>query len=96
MRDNRRRAITLTSALTCVQASVVLLATRTMAAPSPGPSAPPSNDPCALIRGPAQAICERGNTAGGSGGAPAPTSTGLPSSLDPLDSLAKGCADAAA
>lgn len=93
MRDNRRRVIALTSALAGVQASAVLLAARALAAPSPSPS--PSNNPCDLIRGPAQAYCERGNTGAGSG-VTTPTTTGLPSALDPLDSLAKGCATAAA
>ncbi|MBV9024905.1 MAG: hypothetical protein JO362_14215 [Streptomycetaceae bacterium] len=93
--SHRLRPIPLAAAFTAVQTSLVLLATRAVAAPpSPGPSSSKSNDPCDLIVGQARQICEHGNP--GSSNAPAPTTTGLPSSLDPLDSLAKGCADAAA
>ncbi|MEV6577623.1 hypothetical protein AB0M92_05560 [Streptomyces sp. NPDC051582] len=81
-----------------LQTTAVLLSARAVAAPSPDPSAPspkPSNDPCDLIRGPAKDYCERGD---GATGAPR---TGLAPSdpadaLNPLASLAKGCADAAA
>nr|WP_251054895.1 hypothetical protein [Streptomyces sp. ISL-66] len=71
-----------------------------MAAPTPTPTPTPtpqaSNNPCDLIRGPAKDYCERGD--GATGGAPR---TGLAPSdptdaLNPLTSLAKGCADAAA
>ncbi|MFG2986765.1 hypothetical protein ACGFYQ_36905 [Streptomyces sp. NPDC048258] len=80
-----------------LQTAVVLLAARAMAAPTPTPTPTPapsaSNDPCALIAGPAREYCDRG-----SGQAPR---TGLAPSdpadaLNPLASLAKGCADAAA
>ncbi|WP_405490601.1 hypothetical protein [Streptomyces sp. NBC_00096] len=83
---------------TAVQTSAVLLATRAVAAPTPTPSPTPqaSNNPCDLIRGPAKDYCERGT--GSTGGAPR---TGLTpadpaDALNPLSSLAKGCADAAA
>ncbi|MFI5766632.1 hypothetical protein ACIA8F_37585 [Streptomyces sp. NPDC051563] len=83
---------------TAVQTSAVLLATRAAAAPSPTPTPNvlPSNDPCDLIRGPAKDYCERGGTGPGTG-----TGSGLAPSdptdaLNPLSSLAKGCADAAA
>lgn len=68
--------------------------------PTPGGSAPAvptptpgqSNDPCDLIRGPAKDYCQGGNGNHGSSLSPNdPQST-----LDPLSSLAKGCADAAA
>ncbi|MFC9249384.1 hypothetical protein ACFT7S_36680 [Streptomyces sp. NPDC057136] len=72
-----------------VQASVILLATRAAAAPTPTPS--PSNNPCDLIHGPAKDYCE-GDDAGGSARR-APTTTD--DALDPLSSLARGCADAA-
>ncbi|GAA3049814.1 hypothetical protein GCM10010448_36030 [Streptomyces glomeratus] len=68
----------------------MLLATRAFAAPSPSPSPTKSNDPCDLLIGPSKKYCEKGNSSGSSG----PSNT-LPDSLDPLSSLAKGCADAA-
>ncbi|PAN00242.1 hypothetical protein CJI59_18380 [Streptomyces sp. Alain-F2R5] len=74
---------------------MVLLATRAAAAPTPTPSPTDSDDPCDLIRGPAKDYCEDGSSGSGStgGGGDAP---GITSTLDPLSSLAKGCADAAA
>ncbi|MFD7698391.1 hypothetical protein [Streptomyces sp. NPDC059805] len=91
MRANRR-FLGLTAAVASVQATVVLLASRAAAAPDPSPT--PSNDPCDLIRGPAKNYCEKDNGGGKKSGTPSltdPTTT-----LDPLSSLAKGCADAAA
>ncbi|AZP18808.1 hypothetical protein EJC51_23625 [Streptomyces aquilus] len=88
-----RRVLKVATVVTAVQTTVVLLATRAFAAPtpSPTPTATPSNDPCDLIHGPAKDYCEQGHgTGSGSGGSIDPTS-----SLDPLSSLAKGCADAA-
>ncbi|MBT2539421.1 hypothetical protein J7E99_01530 [Streptomyces sp. ISL-44] len=78
-----------------LQTAVILVATRATAAPTPTPTPAPStsNDPCSLIAGPAREYCDRG-----SGQAPR---TGLApndpaDALNPLASLAKGCADAAA
>ncbi|MFJ3289013.1 hypothetical protein ACIPMW_27455 [Streptomyces sp. NPDC086669] len=91
MRANRR-FLGLTATFASVQATVVLLASRAAAAPDPSPT--PSNDPCDLIRGPAKNYCEKDNGGGKKSGTPSltdPTTT-----LDPLSSLAKGCADAAA
>ncbi|MGW6709857.1 hypothetical protein ACWGDE_33900 [Streptomyces sp. NPDC054956] len=82
-----------------VQTAVILLAARAAAAPTPTPTPSPapsaSKDACALIAGPAREYCERGE------GATQPPRTGLAPSdptdaLNPLSSLAKGCADAAA
>ncbi|MGW1958351.1 hypothetical protein ACWCPI_37320 [Streptomyces sp. NPDC001920] len=90
-----RRALHLAAVFTAVQTTAVLTATRAFAAPTPSPTPSGSNNPCDLIHGPAKDYCEKDN--GGSnrsGGTPSltdPTST-----LDPLSSLAKGCADAAA
>ncbi|MYS21247.1 hypothetical protein GTW78_13725, partial [Streptomyces sp. SID4948] len=87
------RALTLAAVLTAAQTTAVLLATRVMAAPgAPTPSAKgaPSSDPCDLIRGPARDYCTKGNP-----GAPA-KGTNPVDSLDPLTSLGKGCATAAA
>ncbi|THA83632.1 hypothetical protein E6R61_33980 [Streptomyces sp. LRa12] len=69
-----------------------MLATRAAAAPTPSPT--PSDDNCDLIVGPAKDYCERGEGGGSGGGGGTPDT--LPSTLDPLSSLAKGCADAAA
>jgi hypothetical protein len=91
----------LTAAVAAVQATVVLLAARAFAAPSPDPSPSPSVSPspsaspspsdgtCDLIRGPAADYCQRGES-------PSGTTTPLSDTADPLSSLAKGCADAAA
>ncbi|MFG3251521.1 hypothetical protein [Streptomyces sp. NPDC048187] len=75
-----------------MQAAVVVAATRALAAPTPTPA--PSDDPCDLLIGPAKQYCERGDSGSTNGGESTPDT--LPSTLDPLSSLAKGCADAAA
>ncbi|MCF1511185.1 hypothetical protein [Streptomyces glomeratus] len=90
MPGSPRRVLTFTAAAAGVQTTAVLLATRAFAAPSPSPSPTKSNDPCDLLIGPSKKYCEKGNSSGSSG----PSNT-LPDSLDPLSSLAKGCADAA-
>ncbi|MGC3000698.1 hypothetical protein ACPF8X_20650 [Streptomyces sp. G35A] len=93
MRANHR-FLRITAAVAAVQATAVLSATRATAAPTPTPTPTNSNDPCDLIRGPAKDYCERGERSSGSsrdaGSLDDPTTT-----LDPLASLAKGCADAA-
>jgi hypothetical protein len=85
------RTLALVAAATAVQASLVLLGGRAFAAPTPTPSPSTSNDPCDLIRGPAREYCNSGES-GSSGrtGLEDPTTA-----LDPLSSLARGCADAA-
>ncbi|MFV0135058.1 hypothetical protein ACLGIH_17870 [Streptomyces sp. HMX87] len=94
MPGNPRRVLGAAAVLTAVQASAVLLATRAAAAPTPSPT--PSDDNCDLIVGPAKDYCERGE-GGGTGGGGSTTPLNDPTSaLDPLSSLAKGCADAAA
>ncbi|MGA4984297.1 hypothetical protein ACPB9I_19875 [Streptomyces cellulosae] len=84
----------LTTAVAAVQGVAVLLAGRAVAAPTPTPTG--SNDPCDLIRGPAKDYCERGEggSGGGGGGARSPLNDPT-TALDPLGSLARGCADAA-
>ncbi|MFF8608030.1 hypothetical protein ACF06X_19035 [Streptomyces sp. NPDC015346] len=82
------RALAIAVAATAVQTSVVLLAGRAAAAPTPTPS--PSNNPCDLIRGPARQYCENGEP-----GSSRPNVTDPTTALDPLSSLARGCADAA-
>ncbi|MFD9030488.1 hypothetical protein ACFVZW_04865 [Streptomyces sp. NPDC059567] len=83
------RALTIVAAATAAQTSLVLLGSRAFAAPTPTPSPSTSNDPCDLIRGPARDYCNNGEPAR-TGTAPDPTTA-----LDPLSSLARGCADAA-
>ncbi|MFI0264917.1 hypothetical protein ACH4OW_38660 [Streptomyces sp. NPDC017056] len=103
MPGNRRsRALSITAALATVQTTVFVLATRALAAPSPTPTptASPSpsasaKDDCDLIVGMAKEYCQNGDKAGAS----APKSPGGLTDnnpLDPLSSLAKGCANAAA
>lgn len=94
MPANPRLVLKAATALTAVQATAVLLATRAVAAPTPSPT--PSDDNCDLIVGPAKDYCERGESGGGSTGGGGGTPEGVTSTLDPLSSLAKGCADAAA
>ena len=93
MPDSPRRVLKVAAAFTAVQTSVVLLATRAVAAPTPSPT--PSGDNCDLIVGPAKDYCEKDNggssRTGGGSTLDDPTAT-----LDPLSSLAKGCAEAAA
>ncbi|MFJ8538623.1 hypothetical protein [Streptomyces sp. NPDC093591] len=84
-----RRAFKLAAVFTAVQTTAVLMATRAFAAPTPSPS----NDPCDLIHGPAKDYCEKDN--GSRSGSGTPSLTDPTSTLDPLSSLAKGCADAA-
>ncbi|MFJ8163429.1 hypothetical protein ACIRBY_21250 [Streptomyces sp. NPDC096136] len=88
--------------------AVVALATRSYAAPtppastSPVPSLSPSpsataraNEDCKLLVGSAKDYCEKGD-GGGSGGGKAGLSNDPTDALNPLASLARGCADAAA
>ncbi|MDT0613858.1 hypothetical protein [Streptomyces lancefieldiae] len=89
------RLLKATTAVVVVQAAMVLLATRAFAAPTPTPTPTDTEDPCDLIRGPAKDYCERGEGGGTTRGGGGSTPDGVPSTLDPLSSLAKGCADAA-
>ncbi|MEU7427911.1 hypothetical protein [Streptomyces sp. NPDC040750] len=100
MPGSPQRALKLAAIAAAVQTTAVLFAARAYAAPSPtpNPSGSPSPSPstgkynCSIIPGEAKKYCERGNSSSGSGGATTPDS----STLDPLASLAKGCAEAAA
>ncbi|QJT02589.1 hypothetical protein G9272_21605 [Streptomyces asoensis] len=85
-------SLKVTAALAAVQTTAVLTATRAFAAPtpSPSPSTSPSDSACSeLIRGPARDYCEKGENPSST------TNPGVSDTLDPLSSLAKGCADAA-
>ncbi|MEU2520667.1 hypothetical protein AB0H44_26510 [Streptomyces pseudogriseolus] len=89
------RFLKLTTAVAAVQGAVLLFAGRAAAAPTPTPTPTGSNDPCDLIRGPAKDYCERGEGGSGGGGGERSTFNDPTSALDPLASLARGCADAA-
>ncbi|KND26324.1 hypothetical protein [Streptomyces acidiscabies] len=97
-------ALRLAGVFAAVQTTAVLLSARAFAAPTPdpnptggaaasptpSPSPSPSNDQCRLIVGDAKEYCERGTS-----GRTSTTNPGVSDTLDPLSSLAKGCADAA-
>ncbi|MFJ4000133.1 hypothetical protein [Streptomyces parvus] len=84
------RGLSVATAFASIQAVVVLFASRAAADPTPTPSPSTSNDACDLIRGPAKDYCEGGEGAGSRTQDVPPTDA-----LDPLSSLARGCADAA-
>ncbi|MFJ6746569.1 hypothetical protein ACIQNI_00025 [Streptomyces sp. NPDC091266] len=90
----RRRVLSITAVLTAVQTTLFMLATRAVAAPTPTPSPGKSNEPCDLLIGPAKEYCQDGDKAGSTPKSPGGLTDGNP--LDPLESLAKGCAKAAA
>ncbi|MFF8384757.1 hypothetical protein [Streptomyces kanasensis] len=94
--EARRRAATMGTLLLTAQTAAILLAGRAVAAPTPSPSPSPSparsNNPCDLVHGPSRDFCESED-----GGGTARTSPLEPGdAVDPLSSLARGCADAAA
>ncbi|MGW1745414.1 hypothetical protein ACWCRD_07335 [Streptomyces sp. NPDC002092] len=91
MPGSQRFAPKVIAAVATVQTAAVLLATRASAAPTPTPTPTKSAGNCGLLTGQARQICE-GDSGGGSSGV---TSLDPTSTLDPLSSLAKGCANAA-
>ncbi|MFQ3558161.1 hypothetical protein QZN11_15395 [Streptomyces gramineus] len=93
MPASQHRTLTLTALVASAQASAIIFATNALAAPSPSTSPSPtsSGDSCGLIAGPARKYCENDSGSSGSGG----TTDPLTSTLDPLSSLAQGCAKAA-
>ncbi|WP_406270083.1 hypothetical protein OHT93_17825 [Streptomyces sp. NBC_00191] len=90
MPDSPRRALKLTAAFAAVQTAAVLLSSRAFAAPTPTPT-PSNKDKCDLIVGPARDYCDNGEPGGARRSGPADPAD----ALDPLASLARGCADAA-
>ncbi|MFI0220001.1 hypothetical protein [Streptomyces lydicus] len=88
-KPKHRSAISVIAVLAGVQTFVLMLATRAMAAPSPGPG----DKNCDFLSGPYAQSCKEGNQSGGKTAPPSPFDN---NPLDPLDSLAKGCAKAAA
>ncbi|MFB7919042.1 hypothetical protein [Streptomyces sp. NPDC056061] len=100
MPDSRRtRARSLAAVLSSLPVALLLPAATAVADPSPSstpastpaPSPSGSNSSCDLIFGRAKDFCENGDAA-----APGKPPSGPDTSLDPLTSLARGCADAAA
>ncbi|MFI1768455.1 hypothetical protein ACH41H_41315 [Streptomyces sp. NPDC020800] len=87
-----RRVLTLAAAVTAVQTAAILAATHAFAAPSPTPSPTKSTDRCDLIHGAAKQFCEKDN---GSKGLTSNDPNDTLGTVDPLTSLAKGCANAA-
>ncbi|MGW2018716.1 hypothetical protein [Streptomyces sp. NPDC001927] len=86
-----RPTLRVAALLATVQTSAVLLASRAYAAPTPTPTpSAPTKEQCDLIVGPARDYCENGEPGSSGSRTPDPTA-----SLDPLASLARGCADAA-
>ncbi|MDV5147249.1 hypothetical protein R1T08_24520 [Streptomyces sp. SBC-4] len=84
-----------TAAFAAFLAVPLLLSRTAQAAPTPTPSAPtPSptagNKECELLTGTSRQLCERSESGGA--GTPLPDSN---TAVDPLSSLARGCADAA-
>ncbi|MGW4301992.1 hypothetical protein ACWEHT_19790 [Streptomyces sp. NPDC004646] len=88
MPGSPRRALKVAAAVTTVQGALFMLAARAVAAPSPTPS----SHKCDLLMGPAKSRCLQDDPAKG---LPDTPDNPLTSTLDPLSSLAKGCADAA-
>jgi hypothetical protein len=82
-----RRAGTLGGALTAVQLTVLAAANAVLAAPSPSPSSKPTKG-CAVLIGPGSDRCASDSKL--------PSTDVVGSVTDPLGSLAKGCAEAAA
>jgi hypothetical protein len=88
-----RRALHVAGLLTAVQTAAVLLASRAQAAPTPAPTPTSSSAKanCDLLVGEIKDIC-----LGDGGTSTTPGGGTLTDSTDPLSSLAKGCAEAAA
>ncbi|MFF3322294.1 hypothetical protein [Streptomyces sp. NPDC002889] len=86
-----RLALKATAVLATVQTVAVLTTSRATAAPTPTPT-PTNQDKCDLIVGPARDYCEDGDGPS----SPSPSLNDPTDALDPLASLARGCADAAA
>ena len=88
----KHRVLRAAAAVTVLQTTAVLLATRAFAAPSPSPSPTTSSDACRLIQGAARSLCESDHKSKSTGGS---INDDPASTLDPLSSLGKGCAEAA-
>ncbi|MFE7952906.1 hypothetical protein [Streptomyces sp. NPDC057426] len=90
MPGSHRLGRSLAATFVAVPATILVFTDRATAAPTPTPS--PSNNPCDLLIGPAKQYCENGQPGGNGAGRSVTDPT---AALDPLSSLARGCADAA-
>jgi len=81
MPGNKHRFLTVGATLASVQTALMMLASRAAAAPK---------DDCSDVVAPARDYCEQHKGGGGGAGGTTPANP-----LDPLSSLAKGCAEAA-
>ncbi|MGW1125384.1 hypothetical protein [Streptomyces sp. NPDC002526] len=88
----RRQLTAVTAVLAALQAAVVVFSANAIAAPDPSPSKSPANKACDLLIGPAKQYCEDGDASSPKSTPPSSTDP----ALDPLTSLGRGCADAAA
>ncbi|MFD9045641.1 hypothetical protein [Streptomyces zaomyceticus] len=86
------RSARIVAALGATQTAVMLFAGRAFAAPTPTPSPSETNKGCALLTGQARRHCESGQSGSGSSQSPLNDPS---TAIDPLASLARGCADAA-
>lgn len=93
MPGSRRHFRPVAATVIGLQTAAFMFAARATAAPTPTPTPSPStsNDPCDLLIGPAKEYCSEGE----SGATPRPGLDDPTTALDPLSSLARGCADAA-
>jgi len=93
MPDNRRfRALSFAGILGSLPPALLAWASPALAEPTPTPSPSTSDNPCDLIVGLAKDYCEDGEAGANARSTPPVTDD----ALDPLSSLARGCADAAA
>ena len=93
MPGSRRHFRPVVATVVALQTTAFMFAARATAAPTPTPTPSPSasTDPCDRLIGPAKEYCSEG----GSSGTSRPGLDDPTTALDPLSSLARGCADAA-
>ncbi|THA55677.1 hypothetical protein [Streptomyces sp. A1136] len=99
--SRRSRPFRMAGTLAAVQTTLVLLTARAYAAPTPTPTPTPSasapqSGKCEGVIGPLKESCERSVGGSPSGSPNTGLTTNTPDAINPLASLAKGCADAAA
>ncbi|MFJ5227633.1 hypothetical protein [Streptomyces sp. NPDC088400] len=90
--SSRRHTRSVVAALAGAQTALFLFSTPAAAAPTPSPSPTDGKVDCDLLEGLSKQYCESGESGADPGSGP----SGVTDALDPLSSLARGCADAAA